>query len=236
MKNHTKVSFQLLLFIFIYCLDLNFCYVLGQHLASSTSNITSNEIVLDFVTLTINGRDKQVKNNDTIQIALGDKFIIKNAMLSNRNKQVSYVNLVGFVSPKTKTNAGDQGYEINTATDLMSAWAIKNNVYKIDVYYLKQIVGSVFIEITEPKLEQITIDINGTPHDFKTDDIIKVKSEDKFKIQKIKTNINDPNEEDNVEFQIVPITKDETTLISLYEIRFLRNKKVFGRLLMHVQK
>ena len=72
------------------------------------------------------------------------------------------------------------------------------------LYYLHNILGHVFLEKVEPRVEYIEFSINGQTRIFRDGDLIDVKSKDRFKLENVKLNLSSTA---NLTYKLVRLRK-----------------------------
>lgn len=148
-----------------------------------------------FFKIKVNGFEKIVKNNSTLQIVKGDTFLIENVFSGLYDSSDLEVNFKGFVGDYAHNTGEDRGYIINTATDLIQRFSLNNQgkKFQILVNYNKKTIAHLIIEIKDPVLKYMVVQKGADLHKicYKTGDFIEADNNCDIIICDIKTNISD---------------------------------------------
>src|SRR5690606_2510507 len=130
----------------------------------------------------------------------------------------------------------DRGFEVDTASDLIKGWSVekKGERFRIKTFTGATDHGEAFIRLTDPQLRYAEVKVNDKLVIFRDGEVVRVKSSDEVKVEKVITNIENDTKE--VGFQIVPARENPEVLgTKFYEIRFLRGDQVFARIPLQVE-
>ncbi len=193
---------------------------------------------LDYMLVEVNGERRVVHAGEQLMVVRGDRVKITEAVLTERSIRPGLVNVVGFHQVTDDGRMDDRNKEIDTARALSKKSSLQGlgTSYRIAISSLGKPHGEVILNLIEPKLSHAVISVNGKTKVWRDGELVSVKGSDKVKVEKVVTNIGD--EDNGVEFQIIPVAMaDAEKLVNMkfYEIRFSRDKKVFARIPMQVE-
>jgi hypothetical protein len=181
----------------------------------------------------VNGTKTAIRNGEHLTLVKGDVIEILSANLDGTQNRPGYINFVGLPGRDENNKLNDTNVEIRTDKDLLESWSISKGeeVYKISVKTRGTEHGSVFLRIVEPKLKYAVININGKDKILRSDETLNVGNKDMVKVSRVETNL--PEIAQDVLFQIIPIAGGAKGS-KKFEIRFLRNEKMFAKIPMLV--
>jgi len=102
------------------------------------------------------------------------------------------VNFKGYVGDRKNNTGEDRGYVIHTGRDLWKRYSLagKGEKYQVVVTRDDTLLGRLFIELAEPKLDYIVLQVNhGVKHCLSQGDSLSIDPKDTINILDIKTNI-----------------------------------------------
>lgn len=191
---------------------------------------------LDYILVKINGAVKLVRNGETISFVGGDIVEITAGHLNDTSSDISAINVYGYRSPKGGLD--DRFSIIDTANSLDKAtWATDKKSLKFSVLASSRrlLHGVIYLERRDPKLSYVEVKVNNKTHLMRQGQNFVVSGSDKFKVEKVVTNIDDV---ENIEFSMIelpmnPIIQDQNGKKYSIVLRYKNN--VFARLPMTVR-
>jgi tetratricopeptide (TPR) repeat protein len=111
------------------------------------------KVVFNYLLLEVNGIKHQLKNGEHLKVARGDVIKIIDADVDGTPTNEIRVKFLGFVGDKLNNIGADRGYFIDTAKDLWEKYSQdrKGNNYTITINNGKTRIGTVYLDIAEPK-------------------------------------------------------------------------------------
>ncbi len=105
----------------------------------------------------INGVESLFPNQGRARVVRGDTLQIIDVLSGEIDPAEVVVNFKGFVGNLENNTGEDRGYVIDTAKDLWPRYSIekKGKTYPVVVTRGEQTVGSLFVELTEPRLKYL---------------------------------------------------------------------------------
>lgn len=191
----------------------------------------SDDSVLDYVILDINGQLKKVSRNEELSFVRGDSVIINQAYLKNSKKNVSLVRIAGSalgVDQRMKT--------IDTASSMISkdgSVDSEGSVYPLIVQTQNILHGVVYLRRIEPVLSYIDVQVNGKNRVMREGEILQVKKSDHFKVVNVVSNIENTK---NISFVVVPVIRaKKPDSNENYQIVFRHKDYVFAKIPLNVE-
>jgi hypothetical protein len=148
-----------------------------------------------FFSLTVNGEDKTLKENDTLELISGDLLIVRSFQASE-NQGNTKIDLIGFdhklVKPLRPSKEGndDSMILIRSDEDLVERFAEGPNK---DIYALAAKYGSKttksYLKLIPPQLDKVELSINGQPRQVGSGSTLELNKSDRFQITRIFTNV-----------------------------------------------
>jgi hypothetical protein len=115
--------------------------------------------------LEVNGKSIKIKPGEELSLPYGAVLRLVNLQSDGPLPQEVVMNLRGFVSKRnTLVNTGeDRGSLVNTVSDMLPAFSEgrKGEVYSLNAELGKNILASCALKIALPKLETVTVRLNG---------------------------------------------------------------------------
>lgn len=184
---------------------------------------------LQLVTIEVNGAIQSVKNGESLKVVRGDKIKILSGILNNPTNKIDELNVIGFDSPKSR-KGDDRNIEFKT-TALQERWSENRDGLNFVVIATsgKSTHGYVFLSLIEPVLKFAVLDLNGREVVLRDGEPFVASGSDKVRVKRVATNVSD---NDNVFVQVIPVKGRPGE----YEMRFLREKMIFARLPMKLEK
>ena len=212
---------------------LTFCSALvgwvRPELPTKTKPATSFGTQLQQVSVEVNGTTHLVKNGETLRVVRGDKIRILEGTLNEVGKKIEAINVIGFNSPKSRKGddrkiefssfAFQNEWSENKQGDTFVAIASSGNVTH----------GAVFFKLIEPELNFAVLDVNGREVVLRSGEPFVGSATDQVRVKRVVTNVAD---NDNVFVQMVPVKGRSGE----YEMRFLREKLIFAKLPLKLEK
>ena len=193
---------------------------------------------LDGMIIDVNGADpRMVARGETLVVVRGDSIRVRSAVLTDRQKKVRDVNVVGFPNRDRHKPVDDRGYTVRTDKDLLKKYSRdgEGKVYSIRALSGTREHGRVFISLVEPRLDYAVVRINGQQKVLHDTRPFLVKRSDRFEVEKVVTNLQ--NQKEEVTFQLVPVLESPDPAlqgIGIFEIKFSRRDLVFARIPVHI--
>lgn len=184
---------------------------------------------LQHLTIEVNGALQTVQNGETLRIVRGDRLKVVAGVLKNPAAKIEAVNVIGFNSSKSK-KGDDRGIEFSSF-ELQDRWSESKDAtnWVIIATTGKETHGFVYLSMVEPVLNFAVLDVNGREVVLRDGEPFVGKPDDKVRVKRVATNVTG---NDNVMVQMIPV-KGRT---GEYEMRFLREKLVFARLPLKLEK
>ena len=113
----------------------------------------------------INGAPKIVHGGETVRVVKGDTFEIVDVISDRAGSDELKVNFKGFVGNPRNNTGEDRGYVIHTGKDLWERYAVGNsgNTYQVIVSHLTRTIGTLFIDLEDPTLNYVLLQVAGQP-------------------------------------------------------------------------
>lgn len=147
-----------------------------------------------FFNMKINGREWIFRNNDHVKLVRGDKIQIEDIITGMGDPSELIVNFKGFVGDTENNTGEDRGYVIDTKTDLWASYSMekKGIKYQVVVTKGKDTIGSLYVELEEPKFDYLVIETeNSQKQCLVPGDIVHVRSDETVHLVDIITNVED---------------------------------------------
>ena len=177
---------------------------------------------LDSLVVDINGERKKVDAGGSLDVVYGDLVTIVEATLLDKSAKVDVVDLVGFRGGNSKASGDDRGWVIDTGRHLSKKRSVAGDgrQYKIQVSGQGGISGEVVLNVLEPELISIELDVNGSVRKIHPGDVLRLSSKDMVRVVEIRTNVRG---NENVKY-------DKTAKNGNKELRFSRGGRIFARI------
>lgn len=177
---------------------------------------------LDSLIVDINGERKKVDAGGSLEVVFGDLVTIVEATLLDKLVPVDVVDLVGFRATSSKASGDDRGWVIDTGRHLSKKRSVAGDgkQYKIQVSGQGGLRGEVMLNVLEPELISIELDVNGSVRKIQPGDVLRLGSKDMVRVVEVRTNVRG---NENVKYD--KIAKKGTK-----ELRFSRSGRVFARI------
>jgi hypothetical protein len=177
---------------------------------------------LDSLIVDINGERKKVDAGGSLEVVFGDLVTIVEATLLDKLVPVDVVDLVGFRATSSKASDDDRGWVIDTGRHLSKKRSVAGDgkQYKIQVSGQGGLRGEVMLNVLEPELISIELDVNGSVLKIQSGDVLRLGSKDMVRVVEVRTNVRG---NENVKYD--KIAKKGTK-----ELRFSRSGRVFARI------
>jgi hypothetical protein len=177
---------------------------------------------LDSLVVDINGERKKVDAGGSLDVVYGDLVTIVEATLLDKSAKVDVVDLVGFRGGNSKASGDDRGWVIDTGRHLSKKRSVAGDgrQYKIQVSRQGGISGEVVLNVLEPELISIELEVNGSVQKIQPGDVLRLSSKDMVRVVEIRTNVRG---NENVKY-------DKTAKNGNKELRFSRGGRIFARI------
>jgi hypothetical protein len=140
----------------------------------------------------INGKEQLFMNNATAKVILGDRLELVDVTTNLGNSSDIVVNFKGYVGDKGSNSGEDRGYVIHTERDLWKRYSLDGTgkTFQIVVTHKEALLGKLFLEIEEPRLDYVIVQVNGgVKRCLYPGDSLGVSPQDTINVLDIKTNI-----------------------------------------------
>ena len=150
---------------------------------------------LDFYILEKNGERFSLGSGKTLDFFRGDRLKVLDVFLKNRkNNQNIEVNVVGFRADPLDPSRQDLNKLIDTSTHLDQAYWSVNPGSGADTFAVVSArggrrLGMAWLRRTDPRLRYVDIRLNGEQKVMREGELIRIKSGDQFKVEKVVTNL-----------------------------------------------
>ncbi len=177
----------------------------------------------------VNGTTHHVKNGETLRVVRGDKIRILDGKLNDAAKKIGAINIIGVSSPKSRNN-DDRKIEFSSFS-FQNEWSEKKqgDTFAAIASSGNEMNGAVFFKLIEPELNFAVLDVNGREVVLRSGEPFVGSAKDQVRVKRVVTNITD---NENVFVQMVPIKGRNGE----YEMRFLREKLIFAKLPLKLEK
>ncbi len=185
----------------------------------------------DYLIIEVNQEKKIIKPDEVLTVVKGDSFKISQVFLSGKAISAA-VNLIGF-SRGEENNSNDRNVLINSASDLISDWSLdkKGKKYRMVVRGKKNRQSESILEVLDPVLDYIVLDVEGVEKVLREGETIRVRGQDKFKVNRVLTNI---GVEKDVDLELIKIEEKDPNAskknFESYEMRFYRKGIYFAKI------
>ncbi|MBW2108820.1 MAG: hypothetical protein JRI36_09170 [Deltaproteobacteria bacterium] len=156
-----------------------------------TPTVSALPEVLFFETR-INGEKQLFTNNASARLVRGDRFELVDVITNLANPSEVVANFKGYVGNRKVNTGEDRGYVIHTGRDLWKRYSLdgKGKKYQIVVTHGEAVLGRLFVELVEPKLDYVILQVNGgSKHCLYPGDSLPIDRNDTINIVDIKTNV-----------------------------------------------
>ena len=198
-------------------------------LPTKTKPATSFGTQLQQVSVEVNGTTHNIKNGETLRIVRGDKIRILDGKLNDPKKKIDAINIIGVSNPKSRNN-DDRKIEFSSFT-FQSEWSEnkQGETFVAIVSSGNETNGAVFLKLIEPELNYAVLDVNGREEVLRSGEAFVGSATDQVRVKRVVTNVAD---NENVFVQMVPVKGRNGE----YEMRFLREKLIFAKLPLKLEK
>ena len=163
--------------------------------------------VLDYYIVERNNERLTLSAGEVLPFVRGDSLKIVSAVLKDGSTVQGEVNVVGFRPPGDTGSRNDTGVLIDTTDNLdKKFWAVDNEglTYAVVSALKKTVYGMAYLQRTEPMLKYVDIRLNDEIRVMREGQVIRLRSTDQFKVEKVVTNLKDVGE---VKFRLVKVAK-----------------------------
>ncbi|SME88008.1 hypothetical protein [Pseudobacteriovorax antillogorgiicola] len=158
-------------------------------LAMLLSTQSQGKDLLDHITIQVNGDITKVEPGKALKVFEGDQVKIVAAKLAS-GKQPEFVNLVGFRRPGGDNPFDDTGKLVLVGDELNRQWAIRRQYlrYRINVRTKSILHGRVFLDVHQPIVRSIRVQVNDKLLDIKPNQTLRIKESDQIKLDRVDAN------------------------------------------------
>jgi hypothetical protein len=177
---------------------------------------------LDALIVDVNGERKRVQADGSVDVVFGDLLTIVEASLLNKSTPVDLVDLVGFRSAKSKFSGDDRGWVIDTGRHLSKKRSVAGDgrQYRIKVYGHDGLNGEVMLNVLDPELVSVSLEVNGSRRQVQSGDVLRLRAKDLVRVVEVRTNVRG---NENVKY-------DKIAQKGTEELRFSRGGRIFARI------
>ncbi len=161
--------------------------------AVSKKPVSVKDAKFKYLVVQLNGLKHVLNDNEHLTLIRGDKLILLDVVVDGISPSALTVNFMGFVGDKVHNTGEDRGYTIHTAKDLWKSYSFDKagKSYTVEISIGKSLIGAVYVDIEEPKMDYIVLKQNGGNKRWYTNgDVITVNPNDTVEIVDVKTNVN----------------------------------------------
>ena len=201
----------------------------------------------------INGKKHLFINNATANLIRGDRLELMDVTTNLANSSEIVVNFKGYVGNRKNNTGEDRGYVIHTDRDLWKRYSLNgmDRKYQVVVTQDDSVLGRLFVQIEEPKLDYVIVQVNGGMKQcLYPGDSLGVAPKDTINVLDIKTNIPTnagvraflkgatTKQSLYAEHETVPqsIGSKQRDGVSSYRIEVQRDRAVLGSILLNLEK
>lgn len=198
-------------------------------LPTKTKPANSFGTQLQQVSIEVNGTTHHVKNGETLRVVRGDKIRVLDGKLNDKAKKIETINIIGVSNPKSRKN-DDRKIEFSSFA-FQNEWSEnkQGDTFVAIASSGDETHGAVFFKLIEPELNYAVLDVNGLEVVLRSGEPFVGSSTDQVRVKRVVTNVAD---NENVFVQMVPIRGRSGE----YEMRFLREKLIFAKLPLKLEK
>lgn len=177
---------------------------------------------LESLVVDVNGERKRVEAGASFHVVYGDLVTIVEASLVDKSTPVELVDLVGFRSSKSQNSGDDRGWVIDTGRHLSKKRSVAGDgrQYRIRVSDRRGINGEVMLNILDPELLSIALEVNGSVRQIHSGDVLRLGAKDLVRVVEVRTNVRG---NENVKY-------DKVAKRGSKELRFSRGGRIFARI------
>ncbi len=177
---------------------------------------------LDSMVVDVNGERKKVDASGSVDVVFGDLVTIVEASLLDKSVPVEVVDLVGYRASKSKYSGDDRGWVIDTGRHLNKKRSVAGDgkQYRIQVFGQRGLSGEVMLNILDPELFSIALEVNDSVRTIQPGGVLRLSSKDMVRVVEVRTNVRG---NENVKYD--KIAKKGTK-----ELRFSRGGRIFARI------
>ncbi|MBF0519082.1 MAG: succinylglutamate desuccinylase/aspartoacylase family protein [Nitrospirae bacterium] len=161
--------------------------------ALSQKPLSVKDAKFKYLVVELNGLKHVLNNKEHLKLIRGDKLMLLDVVADGISPTALTVNFLGFVGDKVHNTGEDRGYTINTAKDLWKDYSLDKTgkSYSVEISIGKSLIGAVYVDIDEPKMDYIVLKQNsGVKRCYTSGDVITFNSKDTVEIVDAKTNVN----------------------------------------------
>ena len=223
--NHPLIATIFLVFLF-------FCCVAWRSWVNPTQYSPRPRFIdagqqLAYLLVEINGARRIIDAGTQIEIVRGDTLKVIDAVLKDRTRKATYINVVGFKNPPD--NGKDRGYVINTEHQLLPYFSQRGEgrIYAITVGSRDKIHGEVFYRLLDPLLRYAVLRVNDKSLVLRDGEPVQVGLDDRLTISNVSVNF---TRRQGLTFAIYRNPRASVP----HEIRFARHDKIFARIPLQI--
>ena len=145
-----------------------------------------------FFNTRINSQEHLFMNHASVALVKGDRLELVDVTTNLADPSEITVNFKGYVGDRQNNTGEDRGCVIHTDRDLWKWYSLdgKGKKYQVVVTHDETVLGRLFVELTEPKLDYVILQINqGVKQCLFAGDTLPIYPQDTINILDIKTNI-----------------------------------------------
>ena len=129
---------------------------------------------------------------ETLHLVNGDHMKILDVVPSYALTPALKINFKGFVGNWKNNTGEDRGYDINTATDLMRRYSLKNKgeKYEIVASLGSNVLSRFYVSLSPPSFDYLLLKVNNHSHAvLKPGDTLSVSARDEICLDHVRTNL-----------------------------------------------
>ncbi|MBF0564444.1 MAG: succinylglutamate desuccinylase/aspartoacylase family protein [Nitrospirae bacterium] len=175
------------------CGEAHFKVVSKVQQSPQATSANGAEPILRYLVIENNGVRYVLKNEEHLSLVKGDVMKILDVVFDGQSPENVTVNLLGYIGNKRKSTTEDRGYPINTAKDLIQKYSKDKGIqnYTIEVVQGKNLIGNVYLDVSEPRMDYIVLMQNkGGKRWYADGDVVMMTQNDMLELIDVKTNVN----------------------------------------------
>jgi hypothetical protein len=126
------------------------------------------------------------------------------------------------MSAKSKFSGDDRGWVIDTGRHLSKKRSVAGDgrQYRIKVYGHDGLNGEVMLNVLDPELVSVSLEVNGSRRQVQSGDVLRLRAKDLVRVVEVRTNVRG---NENVKY-------DKIAQKGTEELRFSRGGRIFARI------
>ncbi|MBF0343603.1 MAG: succinylglutamate desuccinylase/aspartoacylase family protein [Nitrospirae bacterium] len=169
------------------------CAEVSLALIDVISTVNKESPSFKYLIVESNGLRQVLKDGEHFKTVRGDVIKLIDVVTNDHSPDELSVNLIGYVDNNVNNIGGQRRLIINTAKDLHSQNSNdkQGKSYTIEVSSGKKVVGTIYLDVEEPRMDYIVLRHNkGVKRWYTNGELIKISANEVLEIVDVKTNVN----------------------------------------------